>query len=252
MLDDRSLQIIESLLQISIIFKQDIMDQFCLTKRQLDYSFDKINDWIKANNHLPIRFINDQVIVDRDTYTFLIKVINSGDGQAINNYILSNQERNDYIYLLLFIQDDYLSADHFVDSLEVSKTTFFKNLNELKDNLKEYEIEIAYDRKKGYFLSGYEHNLRNKMLQIILYYLNVESNKKFLNYFIKQEDLLEFQDTLNFIIELSEQLSVKFVENRLIEFVYSFIFLKERFQITIDDSKEIKDLEDTEEYLNDL
>jgi len=224
------------------------MDQFCLTKRQLDYSFDKINDWIKANNHLPIRFINDQVIVDRDTYTFLIKVINSGDGQAINNYILSNQERNDYIYLLLFIQDDYLSADHFVDSLEVSKTTFFKNLNELKDNLKEHEIEIAYDRKKGYFLSGQEHNLRNKILQIILYYLNVESNKKFLNYFIKQENLLEFQDTFNFIIELSEQLSVKFVENRLIEFVYSFIFLKERFQITIDDSKEIKDLEDTEEY----
>lgn len=248
MLDDRSLQIIESLLQISIIFKQDLMNQFGLTKRQLDYSFDKINDWIKANHHLPIRFINDQAFVDRDTYTFLVKVISNGDKQAISHYILSNQERRDYIYLLLFIYDDYLSADHFVDSLEVSKTTFFKDLNEVKEHLKEYKIKIVYDRKKGYSLLGREHDCRNKMLQIILYYLNVESNKKFLDYFIKQENLLEFQNTLHVILDLSEQLKIKFVENRLIEFVYSFIFLKERFQAgPVEESQKINDLELTEE-----
>lgn len=249
MLDDRSLQIIESLLQMSIVFKQDLMSQFGLTKRQLDYSFDKINDWIKANNQLPIRFINDQAFVDRDTYTFLIKVINNGEEQAISDYILSNQERKNYIYLLLFIYEDYLSADHFVDSLEVSKTTFFKDLNEVKETLKDHKIQIVYDRKMGYSLLGEEHDFRNKMLQIVLYYLNVESNKKFLDYFIKQENLLEFQSTLHVILDLSEQLKVKFVENRLIEFVYSFIFLKERFQVvSIGDSKKIKDLELTEEY----
>lgn len=250
MLDDRSLQIIESLLQMSITFRQDLMEQFALTKRQLDYSFDKINDWIKANQYSPIRFINDQVFVDNQTYMFLVKVINNGNEKAINDYILSNQERNNYIYLLLFIYNDYLSADHFVESLDVSKTTFFKDLSELKESIKDYHISIVYDRKKGYSLLGEEHEIRNKMLRIILYYLNVESNRKFLDFFIKQENLLEFQNTLHVILDLSEQQKIKFVENRLIEFVYSFIFLKERFQITfINDNEGIEGLELDEEYI---
>ena len=48
MLDERSIQIIKKIIESSYILKDELMSSCGLTKRQLEYSIEKINDWIKT------------------------------------------------------------------------------------------------------------------------------------------------------------------------------------------------------------
>ena len=63
MLDERSIQIIKKIIESSYILKDELMSSCGLTKRQLEYSIEKINDWIKENGYVSIRFLNDKVSI---------------------------------------------------------------------------------------------------------------------------------------------------------------------------------------------
>lgn len=251
MLDGRSIQVIRALTTSSYVLKQDIMKEVNLTKRQLEYTMDKINGWIKDNKYQPVRFIKEKASIDHETYTFLLKRIDMDSDHFDSQYLMDRQERMNFIYMMIFLREGYLSINHFVDALEVSKATIFKDLGDLKNDLEEQNIGIEYNRLEGYNLSGDELDLRAYLLKIVLYSLAFNPNRKFIDYFIETNQLIKFEEMLSIISSVMRKHDIKFVENRLIEFTYSFILLKQRLlnhAVIIDEHIDAKDLMNTDEY----
>lgn len=74
MLDERSIQIIKKIIELSYILKDEFMSAACgLIVKALEYSIEKINDWIKENGYVSIRFLNDKVSIKPETMAFLTK-----------------------------------------------------------------------------------------------------------------------------------------------------------------------------------
>lgn len=231
MLDERSIQIIKKIIESSYILKDELMSSCGLTKRQLEYSIEKINDWIKENDYVSIRFLNDKVSIKPETYAFLVKNMSAVGADFAEKYLLSNNERQNYLFLMILSNDSYLSSDHFIYALDVSKATVFKDMTNLKDFLLQHQIEILYTRSKGYHLSGDEAKIRYVAMRMVITCLSIENNRRFLDRYIEENQMIHFSEMLDRVVPLAARHDISFVENRLIEFVYTCIFLLSRLRM---------------------
>ncbi|SDZ65660.1 Transcriptional antiterminator [Evansella caseinilytica] len=231
MLDERAYIIIQKMLERPFIEKKDLQKQTSLTQRQIDYSLDKINTWLCSNRYKPIILNNhDQLSADYQTREILLKEISNSF--PINEYILNRQERVKFIYLLLFLNTEYVSMNHFTTALKVGKTTIMNDLKALEVNLMEKQISVEYNRKKGYQLEGAEFSIRYLMMRMIFFDLNEDNNTQLLDHFLHTNQLDEYEATKKTIVHLLKKHHISFVENRLTEFIYSFLFIKERLKKT--------------------
>ena len=58
------------------------------------------------------------------------------------------------MYLLLFLNRDYLSLQDFISALDVSRSTALADIKELTQSLAEADIEVKYNRRRGYYMMG--------------------------------------------------------------------------------------------------
>ncbi len=227
MFDERAYLIIQKILERPFIEKNDLLRELKLTPRQLEYTLEKINSWLRANSCAPIIINNrDQFTIHDETKELLLKEIS--EGLTRKEYVLSSQERTKYIYFMLFLDPEYLSINHFLDALQVGKTTFMNDLKALNFILQGSHISIEYNRKKGYYLQGEEFQIRNLMLRMIIFELNGENKANLLDYFLRMNQMDDYESTKQIVLNHVRRYQIGFAENRLNEFIYSFIFLKER------------------------
>lgn len=209
----------------------DIENSLGITRRQSKYRLQKLNDLLKSENVTPI------VISSSSTKNLIIaddskKVINSmlKSVDLNDTYYLSKRERLMYMFLMLFINMKHLYLNDFIDSLQVSRSTVLLDLKELIQILEERNIEVKNDRKRGYYLVGSEMEIRRLMMEDVISNLVIEENSNIFDIFINDFYLDDFNDSKVIISELAEKHNIRFVENRLVEFIYIFIFLKARMQ----------------------
>lgn len=231
MVDERTTQIMKRILEFSFVSKDELIKSCSLTKRQLDYGLEKINEWLKQNNLMPVRFVNNHLSIQSETYKFLLNTIHLGESAILENYILSKHERAKYIFFILLTRKEFLSFNHFIDVLEVSKSTIMKDFKAVEEFLENYDIQINYSRKQGYYLSGEEGMIRYVLMKLVMECVSLENNRKLLDLFIKKNQLDSFDEMLEKVVSLSRKHQISFVENRLIEFVYTFILMKQRLVI---------------------
>lgn len=229
----------------SFITLADLENSLEMTRRQAKYRIQKLNDLLKEEEVPPILVSSSatkDIVVSDDTK----KVINSllKDIDQNDVYYLSKKERLIYMYLMLFINKDHLTLNDFIDSLQVSRSTVLLDLKELTQTLEEINIHIKNDRKRGYYLVGSEMEIRRFMMKNVIYTLADEDNNKVFDIFINDFYLDDFTYSKVYISELAEKHNIRFVENRLIEFIYIFIFLNTRMQSEKYSSDEIVGLID--------
>lgn len=251
MLDERTYIIIQKILERPFIEKKDLLRKIQLTPRQFDYSLNKINSWLRLNDCQPIVLNNhDQLTIDDKTKEVLLKEISERISGKM--YVLSSEERMKSIYFLLFLNTEYLSMNHLIDALKVGKTTVMNDLKNLKVNLYESKISIEYNRKKGYYLHGTERDIRNLMIRMIIFELNEDNHAHLLDRFLHTNQMEDYESTKPIVSQLINKYHISFAENRLREFIYSFLFLKQRFEkISIDTVKSeyLPSLKTKREYL---
>ena len=213
MLDERAYIIIQKILERPFIEKKDLLSKCNLTPRQLEYSLEKINDYLKTVSGKSIVLNSyDQLTVDEEMKEILLKEVSRGIPDK--TYIFRSQERMKFIYFMLFLDMDYLSMNHFMDALKVGKTTIISDIKVLNANLLETKISVEYNRKKGYCLQGNELDIRNLMMRMIIFELNEDSNPFLLNYFLQINNMDDFQSTKAAIIDFMNKYNITFVENR--------------------------------------
>lgn len=226
-MDKELVLILKLLIERTIITTKELMDVTGLSIRQITYRISKINDLLESQNIPPITLrYNKDLILKSKTKDALIEIIQKNG--LDKNYYLSKEERLGFMYLTLFINIDYLSLNHFIKSMKVSRSSVLLDFKDLELILEENGVHINNNRTSGYYLTGSEMEIRRSMIKFVINTLSASRDCKIFNLFIKEYKLDNFEIAKEIISNLAIKHNITFVEDRLLEFIYIFIFLKAR------------------------
>ena len=247
-LDERSNQLLEEVLRNPSITNKKLQENFSLSRRQVDYSFKKINDWLKDQGKKQIQKVNGQYRIDNSNLElFEIKP----EVAQLDSYIPSEKERSYLIILLILLRDEELSLNHFIYDLAVSKNTVLQDMKAVQKIIAPFELQVIYTRSEGYHFEGNEWNKRSVMQEAIKYILHSFGGEIFLQKFMKisQERIMSLQ---KLIMKIEDQLGLTFVDSDMNILPYSFegIFKRIALGKTINANFliDFNELSDTREY----
>ncbi len=226
-MDKELLLILNLLLERTIITIEELQYITGLSIRQITYRISKINDLLKAQK-VPLISLSSHkdLALKPETKDAILEIIQQYDSEK--NCYFNKDERLAFMYLMLFINLDYLSLNHFIYSMKVSKSSVLADLKDLGQVLKENDIYIKNNRTDGYYLTGPEMEIRRLMIKLVINTLSVSHDCKIFNLIINEYKLDNFKSSKEIISNLAEKHNITFVEDRLLEFIYIFIFLKAR------------------------
>ena len=256
-LDSRSRLLFDELMGNPSITGKGLEKKYDLTRRQLGYSFDKINDWLKAKN-LPIieRTRQGHFIIERSIISAKgkEKIVDS-----TNMAIISERQRVYMIILMLLGKNEELSLVHFTSELDVSKNTILSDLNVARELVADYDLVIRYSRLDGYLIEGDEFSLRKLLISITYKVLEIPNGKKRLQELvnIKEDELKELATRLE---KIENKLTLKFTDEKIETLPYTLLLvlrrvktnkMKTSYSIRYEELSGTKEYQATEEILFD-
>lgn len=234
MLDERSRKLMKRLVERDHHEMTELASQISLTKRQLEYTLEKINDLNVSKNGQRIIIESNRIMISSEMKERLIAELMNES--FVDGYVLNVNERGKYIFLLLFYYfDDYFSINHFITEFGVGKTTILNDLKSLNMELEKEKLKIDYSRKEGYRITGNEFDIRYYLMKMLIWD-STEHNTTFIyDYFIEKNKLSTFSETKKKIEPIMTKYRLTFVENRLTEFIYTLIFLEKRLELRVEE-----------------
>lgn len=237
------LELIHFLASKKYVTIREIERAIHITRRQAKYRIDKLNTVLKEEGVSPIIFDVRGMEIPQETSTKISELLKrNGDSSP---YYFSKKERIIYMYLMLFINQDYLLLNDFMDLLSVSRSTVLLDFKELNNTLEENGVSIKNNRSRGYFLEGSEMDIRYIMMKFVNSLLEKDKSSRLLDRFIDDYYFEIFDYSRCVIIELAKKYNIRFVGDRLSEFIYIFIFLKARIQSGVSCTEKINEIIDT-------
>ena len=251
-LEERTNQIFVELVNNPQIASKALCEKFDLTRGQLNYALKKINDSLVDEKLSEIkRTKNGHFLIANE----ILSNFKGGDeqlGEPTESYVFSGKERAAIIELMLLSKEEYLSLNHFIDELKVSRNTVLRDLKEVDQELQQHELTLKYTRQKGYFIKGDEWNKRNLLsdllnniavmyngINVIIQFANIDPQQ--IETFRKRVELVE------------EELEVQFTDERLRTLPLLIILMIRRAQkgklISYSFKVNYRELADTKEYL---
>jgi len=222
-MDSYLLKVILEILE-SAVSKQTLSNKLDLTLRQLNYRLEKINELLEEQHLLPLQIDKSKEIkLARESRRFLHKIVREQQEKEL--YFMDREERMLCLYLLMFISDDYLSLNHFISFLQVSRTTVLSDLKDLSLILEANQIQITNDRMNGYYLNAPEIDILHYLMSYVVSYFTNENGKKLFLLFSKKTNLLDYQDVKETIRTLMLQSTIRLFGDKLDEFIYIFVFI---------------------------
>lgn len=175
MLNKRSVEILTNLIEgDGMLHLEELADIYNLSKRSIRYDIDNINFFLKVNGFSQLEKFSkgvyqlDESIENFNEIKILIKT---------KYYIFSPSERINYIRANLYFLEEPLKANHLEEVFSISNSTVRADLNELKAYYKDHNLEIDYQPKKGFVLSGDEETLRKSALKFLLKYVKISKGQ---------------------------------------------------------------------------
>ncbi len=219
--------ILENLLNSSLITTTRLQEESNYSKRQIAYRINKINEILKVKKVPLINLRSDkEIMISKETKDAIKEILEKNYSK--NTYYFSKEERLLCMYLMLFINQEDLSMNHFTHFLKVSRSTVNLDFKDLLPELEKKGIKVKNSRINGYYLVGSEMEIRRVLIKNIIETLSREKSSRVFDIFIKEFDLDSFNEAKKNILKLVKKYEITFVEDRLVEFIYIFIFLKAR------------------------
>jgi len=246
-LDKRSFDILEELIRNPNVSSKDLEEIKRLSRRQIKYSIEKVNNWLADNNYPTItRLNNGNFIIDQT----LVEILTDSSHIVPEHYIPSENERVLLILFMLLSQDD-LSLFHFTNALKVSNVTVLNDMKLAKKKIQKYDLEILYSRVDGYQLKGEEWNQRNLLHDIAQEIREVYGGISLIQDYTMIQD--EKISALSFQLEkIEEILKIKFTDEKMQLLPFCIGIILERIErgkiIEFDYQIQFKELSGTKEY----
>lgn len=258
LLDIRSNCLLKEVIKNPNISSNELAQKFNLSKRQINYSFSKINDWLYEQNFPQIERTNHGYFVVDPS---LLKVLSEKENtQSVDFYDLSKLQRVHFIILMILTRMDALSLAHFTSELKVSKNTVIDDLKKVKDIVEQHGLEYKYSRKYGYVIEGDEFQCRKLLISITNSIWTADQGKEKIIQ-ISQLSVDELEEFKNRLEKVEASLNLKFTDEKLELMPYILIFILRRirkghhigsFNLNYNEISGTKEYLATEELLHDF
>lgn len=244
-LNERSSKILHELVVNPKITSTTLEKKYDLTRRQLGYSFNKINNWLVSHNLPEIeRTRQGQFIIDRSIFVR----VNGEHKPTIETTVLSERQRVHLIILMLLSREE-LSLTHFTFELDFSKNTILNDLKQAQSFLYSYGVTIKYSRKTGYMLEGKEFQIRRVLIKVtyeLLMHTGASKVKELAP--LSSEQLTRFRQQIE---KLEEKLNIQFTDEKIEMMPYIIALILRRIErgfVISNFPLKHKDVSSTKEY----
>lgn len=160
-MDSMMKQMVARVLQNTSISSRRLMHEFGLSKSQLDYRMNKINDYLNEKN-LPV--------IKKEKHHYLLVLNREQKRTLLDNRSslihLQSDERQQYIIRLIILNEN-LTLSRLADKLAVSRNTILADMKLINQELVKRDLSLKSTRAKGYFLVGSEINIRKLWLFLV-------------------------------------------------------------------------------------
>ncbi|WP_245832969.1 BglG family transcription antiterminator [Oceanobacillus timonensis] len=259
MLGEREEIIFNALINDTSITSSELADKYNLSRRQLGYTFQKINTWLQ-DSHLPEieRTKKGQFIIDQSILTATVKQSITADSK-FQDGVMSEQHRGRFLIMAILGGKDAISLSGLTRQLDVSKNTILNDMKHAQKLLDAYQLKIKYTRKDGYQIIGNEFQARKMMIGLANELILHDDNKRKLQEILMLED--ELVDQFERRLERVEQkLTIQFTDEIMMTLPAVFVLILRRIQkgysiqplfIRYDELSNTKEYQATEEILYD-
>ncbi|AGK55438.1 BglG family transcription antiterminator [Bacillus sp. 1NLA3E] len=247
-LDERSNLLLNEVLSNPEISNTILEEKHQLSRRQVSYSFKKINDWLDGKNYPTIKRTNSgKFIVNPKLLDLLAKKTE----RTNSKYIPSEKERAQLILLMILSSDEELSLIHFTTAMEVSKNTVLRDLKYAQNIINPYQLEIDYSRIHGYDLAGSEWDKRKLLIDILQSIFGIYNGEGYIEQLIRISKT-EIDELRSQMEDVETKLHLKFIDEKIkiLPYVIAILLKRIKRDKLITDSYHIdyKELSDTKEY----
>ncbi|GAA4294930.1 BglG family transcription antiterminator [Anaerocolumna aminovalerica] len=153
---EREKQILEFIIENRRVKLDQLVKQFDISKRTLYYDIQSINYYIKSAGE--IKNINHEFSFIGD-YSKLHSTIKIQESKFLNI-----EYRKNYI-LYKILNGEKLTIDKLADEMILSRNTIVQTMDEIKKDLKDIQLALAYKRK--YEIVGNEYKIRELYLLLM-------------------------------------------------------------------------------------
>jgi transcriptional antiterminator/mannitol/fructose-specific phosphotransferase system IIA component (Ntr-type) len=227
-LDQRSLRLLQEIISSPNVKYGDLERKLTLSRRQIQYDLEKINDWLSQKNLPLIHY--DRHHGFRIDQSLMQTVAELDSFQSKEKYILSDEERVRFVLLLLLAKKEDLSLLHFSSALQVSRNTALNDIKKAKTLAGEYGIDLLYTRKEGYTLNGLEWNKRRLLGSLVRTSLAHENGAWLLGQALGT-DFKWVAIVRQELEQIEHQLRVRYTDERLAELSYEIVYIMIRIRM---------------------
>ncbi|MBM7837147.1 transcriptional antiterminator/mannitol/fructose-specific phosphotransferase system IIA component (Ntr-type) [Alkalihalobacillus xiaoxiensis] len=248
-LNDRSQKILNEIASNRQITSGTLEQKYKLTRRQLGYTIEKINDWLQAEGLAEIeRTRQGRFIVDQSVFSKLVR--EDVPVQKTEQGFLTEEQRVHLILFMLLTSEEELSLLHFHSELGYSKNTVLNDLKQVQVFVDAFELTVRYSRRSGYLLEGKELQIRKLLIYLVESALQMQDGQAHIEK-IATVVASEVQDFQKRIERVEEKLGIQFTDEKLAAMPYIFMLILKRIERShvLDPFPiEYEELSDTKEY----
>lgn len=166
-LNSRCRQIICDLMKTEVpVTVWELSFKYKVSKRTIYNDLKDIEKWLAERNIQISSRPNAGIILNHDADLSAIK----RDLSCIEPYFtpLSHEDRVKKTIAYIFINHDHVKIADVCNEVGMSKSTFYKDLSDIKLWFERYDLEVAAIQKKGIFINGSEMNMREARANFLM------------------------------------------------------------------------------------
>jgi transcriptional antiterminator/mannitol/fructose-specific phosphotransferase system IIA component len=227
-IDQRNVRILQEIVVNPHLRMIDLEHRLHLSRRQVQYSLTKINDWLQEQELPTLQYHRGTgfEVTPEITEAFfrMHKEITP------ERYPLKEEERVQLLLLMLLSKTEDLSLFHLTSRLDVSRNTVLQDLKKAKELASRFWCSIQYSRREGYSLNGDEWQIR-----LLLTYLTHElgsddQGKSLLMLPLAPQDQEKVPEIQKSIEAIEQTLQIRYIDERLTALPYFILYVWIRIQ----------------------
>jgi transcriptional antiterminator/mannitol/fructose-specific phosphotransferase system IIA component (Ntr-type) len=167
-LSERARNILKRLLTDDKRLSYDkLANEFQVSERAIRYDLDEIDSFLLHSKLPPLkRQTKVEVMLDsHHTHMDKLKELTSSFETSLDYFL--PEKRHPIILIDILLSPEKVDINGLMDKCEVSRSTIVGDIRELRKNLQNESISIAYSSSSGYFFEGSEKQLRKFGLKLI-------------------------------------------------------------------------------------
>ncbi|MCV42159.1 PRD domain-containing protein [Listeria monocytogenes] len=233
--DARNIALLESLVVANVyLAPEKLQEELGISKRTLQYDVEKINKELDNIGLDGIQSVRGQGYYLLEEEKPTMKEIL--ENREASHKVFSASERRIRILFFLLVTDARVIIDTINECNEVSRNTSLQDIKQLKLALKQFNLELVYDRKNGNMVLGDERSIRQFFIHYCMNNEEIATADQLLdlmkiNPMIKNQELFPKLDTIFEILAVTEKkIGIRYTDEVLERIGIMIFFFKERMK----------------------